>query len=74
MMDEQQALGRTERRYLRRVFNGRTVPLKVGDHAFLTFKEASRHLMGLDDEARDVAYREMRSQAEAEAKATSEVS
>jgi aspartate aminotransferase-like enzyme len=66
-MNEEQALGRTERRYLRRVFNGRQTPFTTGNHEFLTFKDASRYLLSLGAEDRAAAYQEMRGQAEAEA-------
>ena len=54
------ALGRTERRFLRRIFNGRTVPIVADGQRFLTYKEASRYLLSLTPEARDAAYAQMR--------------
>ena len=56
MDDDTPLLSRPQRRLLRRIFNGRTVPLEVDGRPFLTFKEASRHLQALDVEARDAAY------------------
>lgn len=57
------ALGRTERRLLRRIYNGRTDAIVVDGKPFLTFREASRFLLALDAEARAAAYREMKRQA-----------
>ncbi|WP_295636018.1 hypothetical protein [Novosphingobium sp.] len=48
---------------LRRIYNGRTVPIIVDGRAFLTYKEASRYLLSLAPEARDKAYADMRSGA-----------
>ena len=58
--DAEDALGRTERRLLRRIFNGRTVPLIADGQAFLTYKAASRYLLSLTLEARARAYAQMR--------------
>ncbi|WP_298195058.1 hypothetical protein [Novosphingobium sp.] len=57
------ALGRTERRFLRRIFNGRTVPILADGQHFLTYKEASRYLLSLPPEARDATYAQMKSAA-----------
>lgn len=57
------ALTRPQRRLLRRIYNGRTVPIVVDGKPFLTFREASRYLLTLSPEARDAAYLEMRGQA-----------
>lgn len=48
---------------LRRIYNGRTIPIIVGGLPFLTYKEASRYLLSLPPEARDQAYAEMKSAA-----------
>jgi len=61
--DEDLALTRTQRRLLRRIYNGRTVPIMVDDRPFLTYKEASRYLQSLAPDAREAAYVEMREQA-----------
>ena len=58
--DAEDALGRTERRLLRRIFNGRTVPIVADERRFLTYKEASRYLLSLPLEAREKAYVQMR--------------
>ena len=60
------ALGRTERRFLRRIFNGRTVPIVADGQRFLTYKDASRYLLSLPSEARDAAYVQMKNAALAE--------
>lgn len=50
---------------LRRIYNGRNVPIIVDDRPFVTYKEASRYLLSLGDEAREKAYSQMRSGAAA---------
>lgn len=57
------SLNRTQRRRLRRIYNGRTVPIIVDGRSFLTFKEASRYLLTLTIEAREKACAEMSSSA-----------
>lgn len=61
--NDDQALERSQRRLLRRIFNGRSVPIVVDGRPFLTYKEASRYLLSLAPQARDAAYAEMREQA-----------
>ena len=56
-------LSRPQRRLLRRIFNGRTVPLVVDGQPFLTYKEANRHLSALEPDERDVVYALMKGQA-----------
>ena len=53
--DPDQALSRAHRRLLRRICNGRTVPLLLDGHAFLTYRETSRYVLSLPPEARDGA-------------------
>jgi hypothetical protein len=48
---------------LRRIFNGRTVPIFVGGQPFLTYKEASRYLLSLAHNEREKAFLDMRSGA-----------
>jgi len=48
---------------LRRIFNGRTVPVFVDGRPFLTYKEASRYLLSLAHDGREKAFLEMRSGA-----------
>lgn len=56
-------LTRPQRRLLRRLYNGRTEPIRVDGKEFLTFRDASRHLLALADDAREAAYLEMKRQA-----------
>ncbi len=58
--DDGHGLTRPQRRLLRRIFNGRTVPIVAGGRSFLTYKDASRHLESLTGDARDAAYLEIR--------------
>jgi hypothetical protein len=62
--EEDPFLSRSQRRSLRRIYNGRTVPIIVDGRLFLTYKEASRHLQSLSPQARDAAYAAMKEQAE----------
>lgn len=61
--EDDAALTRAQNRFLRRIFNGRSVPIIVDDRPFLTFREASHFLRSLPPEARDAAYAEMKLQA-----------
>jgi hypothetical protein len=61
--DPDSTLGRAQRRLLRRIFNGRTVPVIADDRPFLTYKDASRYLLSLTTEAREEAYAQMKSSA-----------
>jgi hypothetical protein len=67
MDDDSQVLSRPQRRLLRRIFNGRTVPIVADSVSFLTYKDANRYLLSLDGDARDAAYAEMKGQALREA-------
>ncbi|MGF7154451.1 hypothetical protein [Novosphingobium gossypii] len=60
---DESALSRPQRRLLRRIYNGRTEPVVIDGRPFLTFREASRYLLTLPDDARDAAYLEMKRQA-----------
>ena len=62
-VETEAALGRPQRRLLRRIYNGRTVPIMVDGKPFLTFREASRYLLALVPEEREAAYQQMRAQA-----------
>lgn len=57
------ALSRAQNRLLRRIYNGRTIPIVVHGRPFLTFKDAGRHLRSLAPDERDRAYAEMKEQA-----------
>ena len=61
--DRDQLLDRAKRRLLRRIYNGRSVPIVVDDRPFLTYKDAIRYLLSLTPDARDKAYVEMRNSA-----------
>ena len=65
MTDTQSAspIGRTQRRLLRRIYNGRTVPIIADGQAFLTYKDAVRYLEALDADTRDAVYEEMKASA-----------
>lgn len=58
--DAEPSLGRSQRRLLCRIYNGRTVPIAVDGRRFLTYKDASRYLLSLTGEAREQAYAQMR--------------
>jgi hypothetical protein len=58
-----QALGRAQRRLLRRIYNGRTVPIIANGRPFLTYREASAYLLSLAPDAREQACAQMRSGA-----------
>jgi hypothetical protein len=64
--DEQPLLNRTRKRLLRRMFNGRQVPVIADHRSFMTYKEAVRYLESLTMEAREAAYEEMKAHAKAE--------
>lgn len=61
--EDDPSLSRTQRRLLRRIYNGRSVPIVVDGTPFLTYKEASRYLAALSPEDRDAAYARMKEQA-----------
>jgi len=56
-------LSRAQRRFLCRIYNGRSAPIIADGRAFLTYKDAKQYLHSLTPEARDAAYAEMREQA-----------
>lgn len=60
--NDDMTLSRPQRRLLRRIYNGRTVPIVADGKEFLTFKDASRYLQALEPVARDAAYAEMKLQ------------
>lgn len=61
--ESDQPLSRAQRRLLRRIYNGRTVPIVADGRPFLTYKEASRHLQALAPALREAVYAEMKRQA-----------
>ncbi|CCW19583.1 hypothetical protein EBBID32_39510 [Sphingobium indicum BiD32] len=56
-------IGRTQRRLLRRIYNGRTVPIIADGKGFLTYKDALKYLEVLEVDARDTVYEEMKASA-----------
>ncbi|MAC58922.1 MAG: hypothetical protein CMH85_11750 [Novosphingobium sp.] len=61
--DCDQSLGRSQRRLLRRIYNGRTTPIIIDGQPLLTYKDASRYLLSLMPDEREKAYAEMRNSA-----------
>jgi len=61
--EDDPTLTRTQIRLLRRIYNGRTVPIIADGRPFLTYKAASRYLRSLALQERDSAYAEMKAQA-----------
>lgn len=57
------ALTRTQKRLLRRIYNGRSIPIFTDGKLFLTYKDASRYLLSLEPQTRDAAYEAMKEQA-----------
>ncbi|MCE7796836.1 hypothetical protein LWE61_09725 [Sphingobium sufflavum] len=64
--DDTLSLSRPQRRLLRRIYNGRTIPIIADGRPFLTYKDAARYLQSLTVDARDAAYDEMKAFAKAE--------
>ncbi|MBV2147204.1 hypothetical protein KRZ98_02725 [Sphingobium sp. AS12] len=56
-------IGRTQRRLLRRIYNGRTVPITADGKPFLTYKDAVKYLEALDADTREAVYEEMKASA-----------
>jgi hypothetical protein len=54
---------RPQRRLLRRLYNGRTVPIRIGALEFLTYKAALAHLLTLDLAEREACYEQMKAAA-----------
>ncbi len=59
-------LSRPQRRLLKRIYNSRTTPIIADDLPFLTYREASRYLLSLPEDAREAAYAQMKGFAAAE--------
>jgi hypothetical protein len=57
------SLSRAQRRSLRRIYNGRSIPIIADGRLFLTYKDASQYLQSLTPQRRDAAYAEMKEQA-----------
>lgn len=60
--EEEAALTRAQKRYLRRIFNGRTVPIVVAGTALITYKDACRFLLSLEPAPREAVYQAMKEQ------------
>jgi hypothetical protein len=56
-------VGRTQRRLLRRIYNGRTVPIVADGKDFLTYKAALKYLEALEADARETVYEAMKASA-----------
>ena len=61
--EDEPALARAQRRFLRRIYNGRTQRILVDGKAFMTYKEACQYLLSLEQELREAAYQVMKAQA-----------
>lgn len=61
--DDAPGLSRAQNRLLRRIYNGRTIPIVADGRPFLTYKDAGRYLRSLAPHDRDRAYAEMKEQA-----------
>jgi hypothetical protein len=68
MSDDAQAAGapedlsRPQKRLLKRLYNGRMIPVVVEGLSFLTYREAARYLLSLAPEPREAAYAAMKAQ------------
>lgn len=58
--EQSQDLSRPQKRLLKRLYNGRTIPILVDDRSFLTYRDATRYLLSLALDARDAAYAAMK--------------
>ena len=56
-------LTRPQKRLLKRLYNGRTVPVTVAGQDFLTYRDAARYLLSRTGDAREEAYAAMKAQA-----------
>lgn len=61
--EDEPTLTRTQKRLLRRIYNGRSVPVIANGRPFLTYRDASQYLQSLAPQDRDAAYAEMKEQA-----------
>lgn len=61
--EDDAVLTRAQNRLLRRIYNGRSVPIVVEGRPFLTFRDARQYLRSLPPEACQAAYAEMKVQA-----------
>jgi hypothetical protein len=64
IMDERgHSLSRTQRRSLRRICNGRAIPLVADGRQFLTYRDAKAYLEALAPEDLEAVYAEMQKSA-----------
>ncbi len=63
--EDEPALTRTQNRLLRRMYNGRSIPIIADGKPFLTYRDATQYLRALPPLARDAAYAEMKEQEKA---------
>lgn len=61
--DQPDDLSRPQKRLLKRLYNGRTVPVMADDRPFLAYKDALRYLLALPIDAREASYAQMKAQA-----------
>ena len=57
---------RPQRRYLRRIYNGRNIPIHVDGTDFVTYKQAMKYLQTLDEDANNRAVEQMKAAAKAQ--------
>ncbi|MGW8202917.1 hypothetical protein ACWGM0_10260 [Sphingomonas bisphenolicum] len=62
-IDHTDDLSRPQKRLLKRLYNGRTVPIMADDRPFLTYKDALRYLLSLPIDTREAVYAQMKAQA-----------
>lgn len=70
--EDEPALTRAQNRLLRRMYNGRSIPIVADGKPFLTYRDASLYLRSLEPDARDAAYAEMKEQAKSPRQAAEE--
>jgi hypothetical protein len=58
--DENSSLSRPQRRWLKRIYNGRTRPIAVHGTSFITYKQAAAYLQSLTPEVHDEVVGAMR--------------
>lgn len=68
----EEGLTRAQIRLLRRIYNGRTLPVIVGGRPFLTYKQAIQYLRALSPEDYASAYAVMKDQAKSARHAAAE--
>lgn len=64
--NEDPSLSRPQKRLLKRIYNGRSTPIVADGRPFLTYKDATKYLLALPEDARDAVYAEMKAFAKDE--------